>query len=171
MYLRYEIVSSQTGSAQLGGLITSLITIFLFFFPVFLGLMLLTQTTRINQLLAALNAMHLPNALIIPFAVMLRFIPTVAEEWNGIRKAMAFRGISLEPWAIIRSPMKTVEYILIPLLFSSISIMEELASAALARGLDASRGRTSYEEVKFKAVDYVVCAMFLGMAAWFLLSK
>jgi len=171
IFFRYEIVTSGKGSAAIGGLLTSLITIFLFFFPVFMSLMLITQTTRINQFLAAFDAMHMPNIVVIPIAVMFRFIPTVAQEWDGIRKAMAFRGISLEPWAIIRSPLKTIEYILIPLLFSSISIMEELAAAALARGLDSGNNRTSYETVKFRAVDYLVTFMFIGLAAFFVVGR
>ena len=74
---------------------------------------------------------------------------------------MAFRGISLEPGAIVRAPLKTIEYILIPLLFSCISVMDELASASLARGLDAKRKRTSYEEVKLRVIDYIVMSVFL----------
>ena len=147
-YLKFAMERAGTGAPVVVMAFSTLITVFLFFFPVLISLMLITQTTRINQFLAAFQAMHLPNAVIIPLAVMFRFIPTVQEEWQGIRKAMAFRGISLEPAAILRAPMKTVEYILIPLLFSTISVMEELAAAALARGMDSDRQRTSYEAGK-----------------------
>jgi len=134
--------------------------------PPFLALALLIKTTRISKLIAALSAMRLPVFVIIPIAVLLRFIPTVREEWSGIRKAMAFRGISLEPGAILRAPGKTVEYMLIPLLFSCISVMEELAAASLARGLDAERKRTSYEAVKMTLPDYIVMLLFVGMAIY-----
>ena len=103
--------------------------------------------------------------IVIPLAVMFRFIPTVQDEWNGVRKAMAFRGISMTPGAIFRHPFQTIEYILVPLLFSSVGVMEELAAASLARGMDSERARTSFEEVKLRGADFIAIAFFLAAAA------
>ena len=163
-YLRYRIITSGTGAPALTGILVALIMMCRYGFPLLLSLSFLIKTTRISQLIAALSALHLPLFVIIPLSVMLRFIPTVQEEWDGVRKAMAFRGISLEPGAVIRAPFKTIEYILIPLLFSCISVMDELASASLARGLDAERKRTSYEAVKMRFPDYIIILLFVGIA-------
>ncbi len=163
-YLRYRIITSGTGAPALTGILVALIMMCRYSFPLLLSLSFLIKTTRISQLIAALSALHLPLFVIIPLSVMLRFIPTVQEEWDGVRKAMAFRGISLEPGAVIRAPFKTIEYILIPLLFSCISVMDELASASLARGLDAERKRTSYETVKIRFPDYIIILLFVGIA-------
>ncbi len=163
-YLRYRIITSGTGAPALTGILVALIMMCRYGFPLLLSLSFLIKTTRISQLIAALSALHLPLFVIIPLSVMLRFIPTVQEEWDGVRKAMAFRGISLEPGAVIRAPFKTIEYILIPLLFSCISVMDELASASLARGLDAERKRTSYETVKIRFPDYIIILLFVGIA-------
>jgi ABC-type cobalt transport system permease component len=163
-YLRYRIITSSTGAPALTGILVALIMMCRYGFPLLLSLSFLIKTTRISQLIAALSALHLPLFVIIPLSVMLRFIPTVQEEWDGVRKAMAFRGISLEPGAVIRAPFKTIEYILIPLLFSCISVMDELASASLARGLDAERKRTSYETVKMRFPDYIIILLFVGIA-------
>ena len=163
-YLRYRIITSGTGAPALTGILVALIMMCRYGFPLLLSLSFLIKTTRISQLIAALSALHLPLFVIIPLSVMLRFIPTVQEEWDGVRKAMAFRGISLEPGAVIRAPFKTIEYILIPLLFSCISVMDELASASLARGLDAERKRTSYETVKMRFPDYIIILLFVGIA-------
>ena len=165
-YIRYVMLSSGTGAPAVTGIILGIAMLFSYGIPPFLALALLIKTTRISKLIAALSAMRLPVFVIIPIAVLLRFIPTVREEWSGIRKAMAFRGISLEPGAILRAPGKTVEYMLIPLLFSCISVMEELAAASLARGLDAERKRTSYEAVKMTLPDYIVMLLFVGMAIY-----
>ena len=113
-YLRYRIITSGTGAPALTGILVALIMMCRYGFPLLLSLSFLIKTTRISQLIAALSALHLPLFVIIPLSVMLRFIPTVQEEWDGVRKAMAFRGISLEPGAVIRAPFKTIEYILIP---------------------------------------------------------
>ena len=163
-YLRYRIITSGTGAPALTGILIALIMMCRYGFPLLLSLSFLIKTTRISQLIAALSALHLPLFVIIPLSVMLRFIPTVQEEWDGVRKAMAFRGISLEPGAVIRAPFKTNEYILIPLLFSCISVMDELASASLARGLDAERKRTSYEAAKMRLPDYIIILLFVGIA-------
>ena len=163
-YLRYRIITSGIGAPALTGILIALIMMCRYGFPLLLSLSFLIKTTRISQLIAALSALHLPLFVIIPLSVMLRFIPTVQEEWDGVRKAMAFRGISLEPGAVIRAPFKTIEYILIPLLFSCISVMDELASASLARGLDAERKRTSYEAVKMRFPDYIIILLFVGIA-------
>ena len=165
-YVRYVMLSSGTGAPAVAGIILGIAMLFRYGIPPFLALALLIKTTRISKLIAALSAMRLPVFVIIPIAVLLRFIPTVREEWSGIRKAMAFRGVSLEPGAILRAPGKTVEYMLIPLLFSCISVMEELAAASLARGLDAERKRTSYEAVKMTLPDYIVMLLFVGMAIY-----
>lgn len=167
-FLRFQMDRAGTGAPVVVTIVSCILMIFLFFFPMLLSILILTQTTRINQFLAAFQAMHLPTAVIIPLAVMFRFIPTVQDEWTGIRKAMAFRGISLEPAAILRSPLKTIEYILIPLLFSSVSIMEELAAAAIARGMDSEGNRTSYEEVRLHVQDWITIILFIAAAVYFI---
>ena len=166
VYVRTCMEMQATGAAIVVTIISFLMTIFLYCFPILVSLLIITQTTRIDQFLAAFQAMHLPTKIVIPIAVMFRFIPTVGEEWNGVRKAMAFRGMSLEPSAILRHPVKTVEHILIPLLFSCISIMEELAAAALARGMDSDRERTAYEAVRLKAYDLITMVLFAAAGIW-----
>ena len=167
VYVRTCMEMQATGAKIVVTIISFLVTIFLYFFPMLVSLLIITQTTCVNQFLSAFQAMHIPTRIVIPIAVMFRFIPTVGEEWNGVRKAMTFRGMSMEPSAIIRHPVKTVEYILIPLLFSCISIMEELAAAALARGMDSDKTRTSYETVRLKGYDYITMALFAGTGIWF----
>lgn len=167
-YFRLMIDKSPNGSGALGMACTFLSSVVVFSFPMLLSFVLLMRTTRISQFMAAFRAMHLPLKVIIPVAVIIRFVPSVADEWNGIRKAMAFRGISLEPADIIKAPLKTVEYVLIPLLFSCISVMDEMAAAALARGIESEGERSSYEKVKLASVDYIVMLVFAGVLAYIL---
>ena len=162
-YFRYMIGKNPSGSGLFGMLCMSLSGIVLFSFPIFLSFILLMRTTRISQFMAAFRAMRLPLKVIIPIAVMIRFVPSVSDEWNGIRKAMAFRGISLEPADIIRAPLRTVEYVLIPLLFSCISVMDEMAAAALARGIESEGERSSFEKARLGIIDYLVAAVFAGL--------
>ncbi|WP_278590657.1 energy-coupling factor transporter transmembrane component T [Olsenella uli] len=168
LFVRSCIESSDQGAEVVVSLCMGIVSLVLFVFPLFVSVLLLVRTTRVSQFLSAFRAMHLPMIIVIPLAVMFRFIPTVQDEWNGVRKAMVFRGISMTPGAVLRRPFQTIEYILVPLLFSSINVMEELAAASLARGMDSERTRTSFEEVKLRPVDYLFIAIFAAAAIWIL---
>ncbi|MCR5771849.1 MAG: energy-coupling factor transporter transmembrane protein EcfT [Butyrivibrio sp.] len=163
LYLRMVLQSSKGAPSIIILLITLLSTIFMFGFPMVMSLILIIKTTKISHFLSAFSAMHVPVKIIIPIAVFFRFLPTVADEWSGVRKAMAFRGISLSPIQIICHPFRTIEYVLIPMLFSSISVMEELAASTMARGMDVDIKRTSYEEVKFQPIDYILVLLIIIM--------
>ncbi|MCR5740583.1 MAG: energy-coupling factor transporter transmembrane protein EcfT [Lachnospiraceae bacterium] len=163
LYLRMVLQSSKGAPSLIVMLITVLSTVFMFGFPMVMSLILIIKTTKISQFLSAFQAMHLPVKIIIPVAVFFRFLPTVGDEWNGVRKAMAFRGIRLSPLQIICHPWRTIEYVLIPMLFSSISVMEELAASTMARGMDMDIKRSSYEEVKFGAVDLCLVLIIIAL--------
>ena len=46
------------------------------------------STTKISEFMAAMNRMRLPQGLAISIAVMMRFFPTLSEEYRSIRDAM-----------------------------------------------------------------------------------
>lgn len=154
---------------NIGGLAAVLLRLLCFFIriiiPVAMSFQLVFRTTTMSQFMSAFEKMHVPAVAAIPFAVMFRFIPTVQEEWRGIRQAMAFRGIKVGFAGIVRHPVKSVEYIVVPLIFSATSIMDELAAASLARGLDSEHKRICALEVRLKWFDWV----FLMLALAFLI--
>ena len=165
-FLRFCVQMQGTGASVAVTLISVLLTVFVFMFPMVVSLLLLIQTTRIGQFLAAFQAMHLPAAAVIPVAVLFRFIPTVADERAGISKAMAFRGIEVNMANVLRHPAKAIEHTLVPLLFSSVDVMEELAAASEARGLSTDLRRTSLEEVRLRPMDYAVMVGFATFAVY-----
>lgn len=48
------------------------------------------STTEINVMIASLEKIRVPQVIIIPLAVLVRFFPTVKEEWNHIRGSYAY---------------------------------------------------------------------------------
>ncbi len=40
------------------------------------------STTKVSEFLSAMNRIHAPQKMIIPLAVMLRYIPTIQEDWQ-----------------------------------------------------------------------------------------
>ncbi len=124
---------------------------------------LLIRTTEINDLAIALDKMKMPNSVIISFLVLFRFIPTIKEEKQAIANAMKLRGISFGFKSLATQPMKTFEYMYIPMLFSLLKSGEELTVASLTRGLGGEQKRTYLRTVKMGAVDYGVLFIFLIM--------
>lgn len=81
------------------------------------------------------------------------------EEYAAIGDAMKMRGIST-----LRSPIKMLEYRVVPLMISIANIGEELSAAALTRGLGAPTKRTNICNIGFGALDVIFVAA--SLACW-----
>lgn len=112
----------------------------------------LISTTTVSEFAAAMERVHAPQKIVIPLSVVFRFFPTVREEYTAIRDAMKMRRITT-----LRSPMKMLEYRIVPLLVSVAKIGEELSAAALTRGLGAPEKRTNICNIGFCPLDIVLC--------------
>lgn len=120
----------------------------------------LVGTTKISELVAALERMRVPQRIIIPFAVMVRFFPTVMEENAAISTAMRMRGIRFGGG----NAAAMLEYRLVPLLMNTVRIGEELSASALTRGLGAPVRRTNICSIGFRPVD--IAAILVSAAAF-----
>lgn len=129
--------------------------------PITMAFLLVFQTTKISEFMSAFEKIKAPTSVVIPFAVFFRFIPTLQQEWQGIKKAMAFRGIEINIKTLILKPFKTVEYIVVPLISSSVSVLDEMVAASLVRGLDSENERSCYIDIKFKVYDYILIVFSL----------
>ncbi len=89
--------------------------------------------TRVSELMAALERWRLPQFVVIPCAVVLRFLPTALEENRQVAQAMRARGLTLRSVGV----GSWLEYRLVPLMVSTVRSGEELTQAALTRGLGA----------------------------------
>lgn len=119
------------------------------------------QTTNVNEWIAAFKKMKMPNTLLIPLAVMARFFPTIKEDYQSIRKAMAFRGIGTNFGDIFKHPLQTFEYILIPLLMNATQVAEDLTVSSLTKGLSLSEKHTSVIQLKMSIYDWSYLIMTL----------
>lgn len=62
------------------------------------------STTKVSEFLSAMNQIHAPKKLVIPLAVMLRYIPTIQEDWHFIKDAMRMRDVSPTPAGFLKNP-------------------------------------------------------------------
>ncbi|WP_226805664.1 energy-coupling factor transporter transmembrane component T [Bifidobacterium eulemuris] len=123
-------------------------------------------TTSASELVCAMRRMRAPEALVIPCVVVIRFFPTIAEDYRQIRNAMALRDIASGGAALLRHPAQSLEYILIPLLMNATTVAQDLSVAALTKGLGRPGAHTSRTEIRMRAVDWLVmlvCTMPLAL--------
>lgn len=147
----------------LNGLGTLIVTFAIFMRKIFPCVMLggiLVSTTRVNEFMAAMNRIHMPRSVTIPFAVMLRYFPMISEEWSMIKDAMRMRGVSPDLAGFFRSPMLTVECIYVPLLLSATKIADELSAAAVTRGIENPGQRTCLKPLRFQFADAAFALFF-----------
>ncbi len=138
------------------------------FLPTVVLYYILAEKTAASEYLADFKKLRIPDAFSVSFVVMLRFIPTLREQLKNIKKALVFRNIKIGPVYFIKHPVISIERLVVPMLISSGKVMEELAAAAMTRGLDVDRKRTTIVESKINFSDMSIIA---SMAAILVLLK
>lgn len=140
--------------AQVFGMVLGMLTfLILRMIPVLMLGSWLVRTVKINDFITSLEKMKIPSNVIIPLAVTLRFMPTIQTEFRYIKNTMKMRGISLSLGAVVKKPLVTTEYAMVPLLMRSIKVADELSASALTRGLGSHKKRTSYRDVRLNSND------------------
>jgi energy-coupling factor transport system permease protein len=126
----------------------------------------LIATTRVSELVCALQRMHVPKSVVITFAVTLRFFPTAKEEFAAIRDAMRLRGIGLSARNIFTRPLAVLECVFVPMIMRCAALADELAAAAVCRGIDGEGRRSSLIELRLRSGDVIVIAVFAALAVF-----
>mgnify|MGYP001687071173 FL=1 len=68
---------------------------------------------------------------------------------------MKLKGLYTSKRSAMLHPIKTMEFIIVPMLFKSLKTAEELSCAALVKGIENTGKKTSYFDVRFRVVDVV----------------
>ena len=111
------------------------------------------STTTVGEMVCGLRKLKVPECIIIPCVTVVRFFPTIAEDYRQIRSAMAFRGIAIGNVALLRHPAQSLEYILMPLLMNSNNVAQDLSVAAMTKGISLPGQHTSMIELKMTPFD------------------
>lgn len=127
----------------------------------------LLSTTKVSEFVLAMQRMHIPEAFIIPFSVMFRFFPTISEESGSIGNAMRMRGITGKNF--FKNPQAVLEYRIVPLMMSVVTIGNDLSAAALTRGLGNGKKRTSICKIGFHWKDFALMIIVTAALLVFLL--
>lgn len=122
-------------------------------------------STRIAEFTAALYSLHVPKGLVVPFSVMLRFVPTVIREIRDISEAMRLRGVFPGAWGTLLHPARTAEFIVVPLMASSTRMADDLSASGLLRGMARTGKRTCVTHLGFTFNDAIMLLILAGIFA------
>ena len=150
----------------LNGIIVLLIALVMRLFPTFMMGYYIIKSTKADEFVSAMEKWHITKKILIPIALVFRFVPTMQEEAQSINEAMRMREIRFGTKKFWQSPGSILEYRLIPLLISVVKIGDELSAAALTRGLGNPIRRTSIADVGFSWCDVLVLVISVFLLAW-----
>ena len=137
------------------------------FMPALITAWYVIRTTKIGEFMSCMQKMHIPDGIAVSLAVVMRFFPTIKEEYSSINDAMRMRGVMLGGGNVLRM----FEFRMIPLLFSCVNIGEELSAAAITRGLGGETKRSSIIELKLGLADYLLMAFLTAATVIFVMYK
>lgn len=126
---------------------------------------LVISTTRVGEFLSAMARLHMPKKLTIPIAVMLRYLPTIREDWHFIKDAMRLRDVSPTFGGFLKAPAMTVNCIYVPLLTAASKAADELSIASVTRGIENPKPRTCLVDIQMRPADWLVMALFAAFLA------
>ena len=120
---------------------------------------LLIHTISLRELTVGLRKLHVPQKLIIPICVTLRYFPAIREEAGHIRDAMRLRNIG---------GLDKIEALVVPLMVSATATAEELSAAAVTRGIEDPAEKTSMIQLHISVLDWsmMVIAVFFMVSAF-----
>ena len=126
---------------------------------------LVIATTRVGEFLSAMARLRVPKKLTIPIAVMLRYLPTIREDWHFIKDAMRLRDVSPTLAGFLKAPAMTVNCIYVPLLTAASKAADELSIASVTRGIENPKPRTCLVKIRMQAADGLALLLLAAFLA------
>ena len=128
-------------------------------------------TDGLERMLSPLKVFHFPaHELAMMMTIALRFIPTLMEEADKIRKAQMARGADFESGNII-ARAKAMIPILIPLFVSAVRRADELAMAMESRCYHGGEGRTKLHQLKLGRGDLIAVLATVAFVVFILVMQ
>ena len=117
---------------------------------------LIWKTIPLPRFIVGLRKLHVPQGLIIPISVTLRYFPAIREETRHIIDAMRLRNI--------RGAAR-FEALIVPLMISAAETAEELSAAAVTRGIENPAPKTSLIRLHMSVLDWAFIVISIMFAA------
>ncbi len=89
---------------------------------------LIIKTIPVRLIILSLQKWKVPQKIIIPLSITIRYFPAIKEEVTHIKEAMKMRKI--------KGVIRRMECMYVPMLISAANTAEELSAAAITRGIE-----------------------------------
>ena len=122
-------------------------------FPCLMVGSLMVKTISLRRFIVGLRKLRVPQKLIIPISVTLRYFPAIKEETGYIRDAMRLRDVR---------GLEKIEALVVPLMVSATETAEELSAAAVTRGIENPAQKTSVIKLHMGVLDWATLAVASG---------
>lgn len=129
--------------------------------PTFIPTIYALSTTSTAEWLSLLKKWRAPKSLVTIIAVMGRFGPSMREDYRHIRQAMSFRGIGTTGIELMKHPLQSFEYIMVPLLLNATRTAENLTISALTKGITLPGKASSLIILNVSLLDYFILFLML----------
>ncbi|EHJ55686.1 hypothetical protein HMPREF9318_00294 [Streptococcus urinalis FB127-CNA-2] len=143
--------------------ISIFIVVATYILPCCIAASILIKTTSAYELVHGLRKLHFPETVLLTFAVMLRFLPSIKEETRIIHQSLKVRSIFLHKRDILFHPKSYFEFLLVPLLMSLLRKSRDLTLSTLTKGLAIKNQSTNYYQSSFSWKDW-------GVQIWILVT-
>ena len=120
------------------------------------------STTKASEFISGMYRLHIPEKVVIPMAVMLRYLPAIQEDWHYITDAMKLREVAPSLKNMVIRPLMVLECVYVPFMMSAARAADELTIAAVTRGIESPVKRTSLYQLHVQLIDYVSILCFLA---------
>ncbi len=162
--MQHFFISSNAISSKTFGMI---LMISIQFIPCLMMASILVKDYSPSELISALEPFKIPKPFLVSLAIVVRYMPTFKREFLFMKESMRLRGI---PYSI-RKPIKSFEYFLVPQLFRCSILADEITSAALTKGITNPKRRTSYYDMRMKAIDSFMCILLIAGTGGFIIWR
>lgn len=131
----------------------------------------ISLTEGIEALLKPLKKIGVPaHEIAMMMSIALRFIPTLVDELDKIKKAQMARGADFDTGGLM-AKAKSMIPLLVPLFVSAFRRADELAMAMEARCYRGDVNRTKMKKLEYGKNDYIAYSVVIGVTVLIILSR
>ncbi len=139
---------------------------FLRLLPVITLTFAMVLTTRPSDIIRALRQMRIPQIILFPATITVRFFPTFVSNLSQIYDSLRLRGFSVSFANVIRRPGLFLRAFLTPLILTSVKAADDLAAAAETRGFHLKTRPTAFKKLSFRWSDAAAVLAAVVFVIW-----
>lgn len=119
---------------------------------------LFISTTNPSEFASSLSAIGVPYRVSYSVSLALRYIPDIQRDFSEISQSQEARGIALGKDVGFFERLRNSAKILLPLVLTSLSRIDEISNSMQLRSFGKKKNRTWYMKKKMTVNDYLVIA-------------